>query len=95
MIVYEVADTGVGIAAPDLDVIFERFRQVDGGATRKAGGTGLGLALVKELADLMQGTVSVSSRLGAGTTFRVELPFELDEGPDERPRGPALAVETA
>ncbi len=95
MIVYEVADTGVGIAAPDLDVIFERFRQVDGGATRKAGGTGLGLALVKELADLMQGTVSVSSRLGAGTTFRVELPIELDEGLDESPREPALAGETA
>ncbi len=96
-IVFDVVDTGVGIAAADTALIFERFRQVDGGPTRKAGGTGLGLALVKELTELMRGTVSVESRLGAGTTFRVELPAELDNDPACGPceHEPNLALEAA
>ncbi len=70
----EVEDTGIGIPASDLPRIFERFYRVDKGRSRELGGTGLGLAIVKHLVQAMGGEVGVSSRLGAGTRFRVDLP---------------------
>ena len=70
-----VRDTGVGISAAELPRIFERFYQVDGENTRKYDGTGIGLALVKELVDLHGGEISVSSVVGEGTTFVVRLPI--------------------
>ena len=70
----EVADTGCGIPTKDLEKVFERFHQVDGGKSGKIQGTGLGLALSKELVELHKGTMTLSSRLGEGTTFRIELP---------------------
>jgi signal transduction histidine kinase len=70
----EVADTGIGIAADQLERIFERFYQIDGSSTRRYGGTGLGLALVKEIVTAHHGRVSVDSKEGKGTTFRVTLP---------------------
>ncbi|MBD2305163.1 PAS domain S-box protein [Chroococcidiopsis sp. FACHB-1243] len=69
-----VKDTGIGIAASELDHIFEEFRQVDQTTTRKHGGTGLGLAITKSLVHMMQGKISVESQLGKGSTFNVELP---------------------
>lgn len=75
-IVLEVSDTGSGIPSSELGRIFERFYQVDGSSTRKHGGTGLGLALVKEIAEKHGGTVSVESRLNQGSTFRMSLPIE-------------------
>lgn len=72
--VITVADTGTGIPAEKIDRIFERFYQVDSSLTRSHGGTGIGLALVKELTELHGGTVSVSSREREGTVFRLELP---------------------
>jgi signal transduction histidine kinase len=68
----DVADTGIGIAAGDLDGIFEPFRQVDGG--RAGLGAGLGLAIARRLAVLMQGTLAVASELGVGSTFSLTLP---------------------
>ncbi len=69
-----VKDTGIGIAAEQLPLIFDRFYQADDTATRKGEGTGIGLALVRELVKLMEGEVQVSSRPGEGTVFSVLLP---------------------
>ena len=69
-----VKDTGIGIAEEELGHIFEEFRQVDQTLTKKYAGTGLGLAITKSLVQLMQGTITVDSKLGQGSTFRIELP---------------------
>jgi signal transduction histidine kinase len=75
MLHISVADTGCGISAEMLPHIFERFRQVDGFLTRRHQGTGLGLALVKELVDLMGGDVSVRSEPEKGSEFLIRLPL--------------------
>ena len=75
-----VRDTGCGIPADMLPVVFERFRQVDSFLTRRHQGTGLGLALVKELAELMGGSVRASSEVGKGSEFVVTLPIDGPQG---------------
>jgi signal transduction histidine kinase len=77
-LVLEVADTGLGIPEDQLERIFERFYQVDGSMSRRFGGAGLGLALVKEIAEAHGGSVSVHSQPGEGSTFRVTLPVRAD-----------------
>ena len=74
VVIFEVSDTGVGIPADQLGRIFERFYQVDGSTRRRYSGTGLGLALVKEIVEAHDGRVSVRSILNQGSTFRVTLP---------------------
>lgn len=69
-----VADTGIGVAPSDLPSLFQRYHQVDGASTRRFEGTGLGLALVKEFAELLGGTVAVESEQGQGSVFTVEFP---------------------
>ncbi len=75
----EVGDTGIGIPADHREIIFERFRQVDGGAERKFGGTGLGLAIVKELVVLHGGTITVGDGAQGGSIFTVSLPLSAPE----------------
>ncbi|MCK6373528.1 MAG: ATP-binding protein [Zoogloea sp.] len=72
---FVVADSGCGIAPDMLSHVFERFSQADNFLTRRHQGTGLGVALVKELVDLMGGSVSVQSELDKGTSFIVRLPL--------------------
>ena len=68
-----VSDTGEGIAPEHLPHVFERFYRADGARSRATGGAGLGLAIVRELIELMGGTVSIESVVGEGTTFRLSL----------------------
>ena len=74
-----VADTGEGIPAQHLERLFERFYRVDRARSREMGGTGLGLAIVKHLARAHGGEVSVTSEVGTGSTFTIELPHPQTE----------------
>ncbi len=90
-----VSDTGVGIAEKNLPFVFDRFWQADNSSRRKYQGVGIGLALVKELSEMMSGGVSVTSVEGQGTTFVVRLPFKQapQAAPDE-PQAPSAVPET-
>ncbi len=81
--VVRVTDTGMGIPASELPKVFERFYQVDTSSTRRFGGMGVGLALVKELVELHGGAIAVESVEGEGATFTVTLPLGRDHLSDE------------
>jgi signal transduction histidine kinase len=72
-----IRDTGIGIAPRDFKRIFEAFRQVDQTLTRKYPGTGLGLAIVDSLVRMMGGKIFLESKLGIGSTFKIELPRQI------------------
>lgn len=81
-----VADSGPGIPSEYREVVFERFRQVEGGASRKFGGTGLGLAIAKDFVELQRGTIRVEDAPEGGALFRIELPRTAPPGTALRPR---------
>jgi signal transduction histidine kinase len=81
-----IADTGVGIAAENIEDVFEPFWQAEQTATRKTGGTGLGLSVTRKLARLLGGDVTVASKMGAGTTFLLTLPMKAPVGETVRRR---------
>jgi len=86
VLLIEVIDSGIGIPDEQLKAIFEPFNQGDNSSTRKYGGTGLGLTIVKQLVDLLSGTIDVESAFGSGTKFIVKIPVEeavLLQGADE------------
>jgi two-component system, sensor histidine kinase len=72
-----VADTGIGIPAELQEMVFNPFYQVDSASTRAVGGTGLGLAIARRLSEAMAGTIRLDSRLGVGTTIRLQFPTEI------------------
>ncbi len=78
--VFEVIDTGAGIAPENLQFLFSRFWQADSSSRRKFQGAGIGLALVKELVEAHGGSVGAESEVGKGTTLRVSLPLEAPPG---------------
>ncbi|WP_433231777.1 SpoIIE family protein phosphatase [Micromonospora sp. CA-248260] len=80
----EVTDTGVGIAAGEVPHVFERFHRVPGVRSRTHEGTGIGLALVRELVDMHGGAVAATSRVDHGTTFTVTVPFGSAHLPPDR-----------
>ncbi|MDA0673129.1 MAG: ATP-binding protein [Cyanobacteria bacterium] len=91
-IVFQVEDTGIGIPQDQQSLLFETFQQLEGGHRRQYQGTGLGLALTKQLVELHGGTITVHSRLGVGSVFTVRLPQQRLEGRDRLPLKPAEAT---
>jgi len=71
-----VKDTGIGISKEDIPIIFSRFRQADGSATRKFGGNGIGLTISKACAELLGGKIWVESELGKGSVFYFTVPMD-------------------
>ncbi len=92
-IVFSIIDTGIGIAPKDLGRLFHAFVQIDSSLNRQYAGTGLGLALVKQIVELHGGAVSVESELNLGSCFTVRLP--LIYGSDSPTIAPALALTCA
>ncbi|MBB3677669.1 signal transduction histidine kinase/ActR/RegA family two-component response regulator [Modestobacter versicolor] len=93
-VVLTVSDTGIGIPADELPLVFDRFHRVPGSLGRHREGTGIGLALVRELVGLHGGSVSVASEPGAGSTFTVSVPYGSPdaEGDAEHPAAPSEAA---
>ncbi|MFT4810911.1 MAG: two-component system aerobic respiration control sensor histidine kinase ArcB [Paraglaciecola sp.] len=81
MVTFKVCDTGVGIPQQDLDKIFAMYYQVDSPEHQSATGTGIGLAICQQMVSLMKGKISVSSVIGEGTCFTVDLPLGISKKP--------------
>lgn len=99
---FAVRDTGIGIAEEDFDTIFEEFGQVQNALQRRVRGTGLGLPLSRKLAELLNGSLEVSSVVGTGSTFTLDIPLghpevnelaEIEQRPLDPERHPVLVVE--
>ncbi|WP_375456188.1 ATP-binding protein [uncultured Methylobacterium sp.] len=91
-LVLSIADTGPGIAADRIALLFEEFEQGDGSASRSHEGTGLGLAITRRLVARMGGRIETESKLGRGSTFRVSLPLAAAETQAAAPARPVLSA---
>lgn len=85
----EVQDQGIGMSQGQKERIFEPFEQADLTVTRKYGGTGLGLSITKQIIDKQNGSIRLNSEEGIGTTFYIEIPFEVTDEKIDAPRAPS------
>lgn len=88
---FSVSDTGIGMAPEFLKHIYEPFAQEGDDARSKFQGTGMGMPIVKSLIELMGGTIEISSEVGAGSTFNVQIPLDIDKTPQARERADGQA----
>ncbi len=77
MVVFKVSDTGIGMTSEQIEKLFQPFTQADASTTRHYGGTGLGLAITQRFCQMMGGSIKVSSEIGKGSTFAIQLPMEV------------------
>lgn len=88
---FSVSDTGIGMAPEFLKHIYEPFAQEGNDARSKFQGTGMGMPIVKSLIELMGGTIEISSEVGVGSTFNVQIPLDIDKNPQARERADGQA----
>ncbi len=86
---FDVRDSGIGIAADKLEMIFEAFQQADGSTSRQYGGSGLGLSISRRFAELLGGRIGVASEVGTGSVFTLWLPLDVELGAPGLPEGAA------
>lgn len=91
-LIFVISDSGIGISEADQKVIFDEFRQVDGTITKKYSGTGLGLTICKKIADLLKGSITVTSKINEGSIFTFKIPLNFIEKID-RERASKINIE--
>ncbi|MFN8268116.1 MAG: ATP-binding protein [Chitinophagales bacterium] len=93
-IIFQIQDSGIGIAKNKISTVFERFEQADVSIKSKFGGTGLGLSISKKIIELMRGTIAVKSKVNKGTTFTLTIPYKIASATNEL-HADATAIDTA